>query len=420
VDAEKNRRIDAQVSGLEKQAAALVVKAGPAARLQSVRDELRALPAQMRKATAAVKKKMEKQLEQLRAEEKKLLEDRARRGWREDPPELAEIARLRSTAAALKKTKASPPEAVGIREGGVPGSNRERIGDAPIYIRGDHRKEGAVVPRRFPVIFAGEDQVPLGKRTPGSGRRELADWIASRANPLTARVMVNRVWQHLLGSGIVRTPDNFGMLGERPTHPELLDYLARRFSSDWSVKRLIREILLSAAYRQSSFGDASLLKADPENRLLGRASRKRLEYEALRDSILLVSGQLTFSREGATRRTLYEPVERGRANPARVMFDGADPLTIVPERASTTTTPQALFLMNSPLVSEAARKLAERLERDPELKDDGARVAHAYVRLLGRPPSDEEMRIGREYAARSSWARYLQVLLCTNEFLYLD
>jgi hypothetical protein len=421
VDAAKNQRIDAEVLGLEKRIAALEVKAGPAARLQQVRDQLRALPQQMRKATAAVKTKMQKQIEQLRAEEKQLLEDRSRHGWRDDPPELTEIARLRGQVAALEKTRPAPPVAIGIREGGVPGSNRERIGDAAVYIRGDHRKEGKVVPRRFPVILAGEDQVPLGRRTAGSGRRELAEWIASPDNPLTARVMVNRVWQHLFGTGLVRTPDNFGLLGERPTHPELLDYLAGRFvASGWSVKRLIREILLSSTYRQASFADAGLLRADPENRLLGRVSRKRLEYEALRDSILAVSGQLTHGREGPSRRTLYEPVERARMSPARAMFDGPDPLAIVPERAATTTTPQALFLMNNPFVLDAAKRLAERLQQDAGLKDDRSRVIHAYLRLLGRPPSAEETQIGLEYVARSSWAHYLQVLLCTNEFLYLD
>ncbi len=420
-DAERNRRIDEQAKGLEKQAAALEAKAGPAAQLYNVRARLRALPADLKKATGAKKKEMQKQLDQLRAEEKKLLADQAKRGWRADPPEVAEMARLRVQAVALEKTKAAPPPAIGIREGGVPGSNRERIGDVPIYIRGDHRKEGKVVPRRFPAILAGADQVPLGQRTSGSGRLELAEWIASPDNPLTARVMVNRLWQHLFGAGLVRTPDNFGRLGEAPTHPELLDHLAHRFvASGWSVKRLIREVMLSNTYQQTSFAAPALVKADPENRLLGRVARKRLEYEALRDSVLFVSGQLTHDRAGPARRTLYEPVERGRANAARAMFDGADPLTIVPERAATTTTPQALFLMNSPLASDAARRLAERLQREPALKDDRARVGRAYLLVLGRPPSAEETAIGLDYVARSSWNHYLQVLLCTNEFLYLD
>jgi hypothetical protein len=421
VDAEKKRRIDADVNRLQEQIAALEAKAGPAARLANVRTALKQLPADMSKATGTAKKEMEKRVAQLRADEKKLLEDQARHGWRDDPPELAAAARLRGQAAALEKAKAAPPVAIGIREGGVPGSNRERIGDAPIYVRGDHRQEGRVVPRRFPVILAGADQPPLGQRTRGSGRRELADWIASPDNPLTARVMSNRVWQRLFGQGLVRTPDNFGKLGEPPTHPELLDYLARQFvASGWSVKRLIRAVMLSSTYQQSSFTAPALLQSDPENRLLARVSRKRLEYEALRDSILFISGQLARDAVGAGRRTLYEPIERGRVNAPQAMFDGASPLGIVPVRAATTTTPQALFLMNSPLASDAASRLAERLHADARLTDDPARLTQAYLLLLGRPPSPEEAQIGLEYVARSSWAHYLQVLLCTNEFLYLD
>src|SRR5262249_2623338 len=156
-----------------------------------------------------------------------------------------------------------------------------------------------------------ETQVPLGEKTTGSGRLELASWIASPDNPLTARVMVNRVWLHLFGEGLARTPDNFGMLGERPTHPELLDYLTRSFiASGWSVKSPTGEIGLAGVYQKSSCADKALIRAAPETRLLGRMSRKRLEYEAIRDSILFVSGALP-------RRPLYEPIERGRIDPAR-------------------------------------------------------------------------------------------------------
>lgn len=421
-DADRNRRIDTEIGVVQKQIAALEAKAGPAARLANLRAEFKKLPADMSKATtAAVKKEVEKRFDQLRAEERKLLEDQARRGWRDDPPELADIVRLRAEVAALEMTKASPPAAIGIQEGGVPGSKRARIGDAPVYVRGDYRKEGPLIPRRFPVILAGADQVPVGQRTSGSGRRELADWIATADNPLTARVMVNRVWQHLFGQGLVRTPDNFGRLGEAPTHPELLDYLARRFvASAWSVKQLIREVMLSSAYQQSSFAAAALVKADPENRLIGRVSRKRLEYEALRDSILAVSGQLSSDARSAGRRTLYEPVTRGRVDAARAMFDGADPLGIVPERAATTTTPQALFLLNSPLVADAVQKLDARLQQECDSQDPVARVAQAYLLLFGRPPSRNETELGVEYVARNSWGHYLHVLLCTNEFLYLD
>jgi hypothetical protein len=220
---------------------------------------------------------------------------------------------------------------------------------------------------------------------------------------------------------LVRTPDNFGRLGEPPTHPELLDYLARQFvASGWSVKGLIRAVMLSSTYQQSSFADPRLLQSDPENRLLGRVSRNCLEYEALRDSILIVSGQLVRDTAAAGRRTLYEPIERGRVNAPRAMFDGADPLAIVPERTATTTTPQALFLINSSLVGDATKRLAARLQEDTFLTDDPARLTRAYLLLLGRPPSPEEVQIGVEYVARSNWGQYLQVLLCTNEFLYRD
>jgi len=256
----------------------------------------------------------------------------------------------------------------------------------------------------------------LGNRTTGSGRLELANWIAAPDNPLTARVMANRIWLHLFRNGLVRTPDNFGNLGEQPTHPELLDYLARRLlASGGSVKGLIRDIMLSSTYQQSSFAGPALLQADPENRLFGRMSRKRLEYEALRDSLLFVSGQLEHGR-----RTLYEPISRRQIDAARVMFDGADPAAILPERSTTTTTPQALFLINNPLVSKAAEQLAERLQKDAGLADSASRIERAYLTLLGRRPEPEELRIGLDFLSQDSLVNYLQLLFWTNEFTYLD
>ncbi len=420
-EAAKNLHIDQQVSRLGNDIARLEISAGPAARLQKVRDQLKEALPRLAKANGSDQKKLAQQIEQLRAEEKKLLADRRQKGWPERPPELAAIDKLRAATAALQKTKASPPLAIGIQEGGVPGSNQQKIGDAAIYIRGDHRKPGPVVPRRFPMILAGESQVPLGRRTVGSGRLELADWMADPNNPLTARVMVNRIWLHLFREGLVRTPDNFGMLGEPPTHPQLLDYLAQRFlASRGSVKGLIRDIVLSRAYQQSSGAGPAHIKADPENRLLGRMNRKRLEYEALRDSLLFASGQLgAAGGKNALARTLYEPVLRRRIDQTRMMFDGPDPLAIVPARSTTTTAPQALFLLNSPLVAEAAKRLAEHVQRD-SAPTNRSRIKKVYWRIVGRPPADEELRIGEEFLARSSWTNYLQVLFCTNEFSYLD
>lgn len=421
-NAVQNQVIDVKLKPLQERMAKLESKAGPAGQLWNVRKQLKELKPQVASAKASDRTKLQKQLDELRTLEKKLLEDRQRNGWPESFPELAEIVETQEKIKALKKSRITPPQVIGIQEGGVPGSNRERIGDATIYIRGDHRKEGAVAPRRFPVILAGENQIPLGRQTAGSGRLELSKWITSPRNPLTARVMVNRIWQHLFRDGLVRTPDNFGILGERPTHPELLDYLSRRFiASRGSVKQMIREIMLSNAYQQSSFAAPSLVKADPENRRLGRMNRKRLEYEVMRDSLLFLSGQLTYQRKGeASRRTIFEPILRRGIDPARSMFDGPDPHAIVADRSTTTTAPQALFLMNNALVAQAASKLGEAMQKDGALEGNLARIRNAYLRLFGRPPAPEEVRIGEQYLAGNTWSDYLQMLFCTNEFLYLD
>src|SRR2546429_83377 len=197
-----------------------------------------------------------------------------------------------------------------LQEGGVPESAHAGIHDAQVHIRGRYDRLGKPVPRRFPRVVAGENQPPI---TEGSGRLELAKWIASPTNPLTARVLVNRIWQHHFGEGLVRTPNNFGKLGEPPTHPELLDYLAHRFiQCGWSIKAMHRLIMLSAVYQQSSAPRAEMLRADAENRLLGRMNRRRLEAEPLRDSLLTVAGELDGALGGPAlreldnrRRTLY-------------------------------------------------------------------------------------------------------------------
>jgi hypothetical protein len=334
---------------------------------------------------------------------------------------MARITELRSRIAALQKQKAVPPLVMAAQEGGVPGSNREKIADAPVLLRGDFRREGNSVPRRFPVLLAGEQQPRI---TRGSGRLELARWVASPENPLTARVMANRVWQHLFGEGLVRSPGNFGRLGETPSHPELLDHLAKRFiDSGWSVKKLIREIMLTRAYQRSSFGATELLKADPANHLVGRMNRRRLTYESLRDSVLFVSGQLELTPARAPAgpvRTMFEPVERTKRNDTMAMFDGPDPKGIIPERADTTTAPQALFLLNNKLVLQAAERLAQWVKEQPSPKTDEARLDYVYRKLLGRPPSAQEEQLALKYIKRASWENFLQVLLCTNEFMYVD
>jgi len=301
----------------------------------------------------------------------------------------------------------------------------------PIHIRGSYTRLGAVVPRRLPAFFAGDMQSPI---TQGSGRRELAHWIASKANPLTARVIVNRVWQGHFGAGLVQTPNNFGMLSEPPSHPELLDWLAARFVEDgWSLKKLHRRILLSAAYQQSSAASPAQYAKDPENRWLGRFAARRLEAEAIRDSMLSVAGRLdptpggpATPEQNTLRRSLYVQTARWDRGSFAILFDAANPDASVEKRHVSTVAPQALFLLNHNFVLDAARQLAIRLAHDAP-NDDTARIQRAYQLLFARPASAEEVRIGREFLAQAgkagadaAWQDLAHVLLCSNEFVYLD
>jgi hypothetical protein len=406
-----NRKLDGQI---EELTATLLTVPG-AEKLEKLGREITALEARVKAAKAATEKaRLAKELAALKNEEKKATAAL-------EPAAAARRAELRGRIAALQNQKVAPPLVMVTQEVGVAGSNREKIADAPVLIRGDFRREGDIVPRRFPVILAGDKQPRI---TAGSGRLELARWIAGSNNPLTARVMVNRVWLHLFGEGLVRTPDNFGRLGEMPTHPELLDHLATHFiANGWSIKKLIREVVLSDAYRQSSFGGPALLKPDPDNRLVGRMNRKRLTYESLRDSLLLVSGQLSLTADppaGHPARTMFESLERRRGDDMRTLFDGPDPKGIVPDRPDTTTAPQALFMLNNQLVLQAAESIAADVAKDPALQTDAARLDRVYRKLIGRPPSARESELARAYLANASWANFLQVLLCTNEFIYVD
>jgi hypothetical protein len=410
-DDAKNRTLDGQIKELTP---ALLAVPG-AEKLEALAREAESLEAKLKAAKAATDKaKLEKELAALRDAEKKAAAAL-------DADATARVAGLRGRIAELKKQKVVPPQAAAAQDGGVPGSNREKIADAPVLIRGDFRREGNVVPRRFPVILAGEPQPRIAA---GSGRLELARWVTSRDNPLTARVMANRVWLHLFGEGLVRTPDNFGRLGEKPTHPELLDHLAARLvDNGWSVKKTVREVMLTRAYQQASAGGPALVKADPDNRLVGRMNRKRLTYESLRDSLLLVGGQLSLAPEpvaGRPVRTMFAPIERRGGDDMRAMFDGPDPKGIVADRADTTTAPQALFMLNNKLVLQAAEGVAATVAKDPALKSDTAKLDRAYRALVGRPPTAREEELALAYLKRGSWAGYFQVLLCTNEFIYVD
>ena len=280
--------------------------------------------------------------------------------------------------------------------------------DSPIFIRGEAENKGPVVPRRFLEILSGPVRPAF---TNGSGRFELAAGIASPANPLTPRVIVNRVWQHHFGEGFVPTPDDLGTQSEPPSHPELLDYLASRFVAEgWSLKKLHRLILLSSVYQESSANNEHYAALDPHNRLLWRANIRRLELEAVRDSILAIGGSLDRTVGGrpvrlntvpySTRRTVYGYIDRQNLPEIYTQFDFANPDAATGKRYDTLVPQQALFLMNSPLVIEQARRLVERADFG-KLSDDEARVRFLYNHIYQREPTVTELHIGLGFIAGS-------------------
>jgi hypothetical protein len=352
----------------------------------------------------------------------------------------AEVARLSAELQRLKASVPPLPCAHGAQEGGLRYGLFPGIQDARIHVRGSYSRLGDRVPRRFPRSLAGGAQPPI---TAGSGRRELADWIASPKNPVTARVMVNRIWQHHFGEGIVRTPSNFGAMGTPPTHPELLDYLAQQFIvSGWSVKAMHRMILLSATYQQSSKVTGESLRLDPNNLLCGRMNRRQVEAEALRDSLLAVCGCLDMRPGGPAegdaqshRRMLYLRIARSDKSGLAAVFDGADASIQVEKRTTSTVAPQALLLMNSPLVVEKVGRLVQRPEV-ANLKKPEERIQALYGLLFGRRASVEEEKIGCRFIEAMTampapakagdatplgpWEAYAQALLMSNEFLFVD
>jgi hypothetical protein len=297
--------------------------------------------------------------------------------------------------------------------------------DVRIAIRGDAKTPGDVAPRQFLTALC---DVEARRFTKGSGRLELAEAIV--AHPLMARVMVNRIWQRHFGQGIVRSTSNFGQMGERPTHPELLDHLASRFiESGYSVKAIHREILLSQAYALSAAPNPANAEVDGDNRLLWRANvRSRLDMESLRDSVLAVAGNLDRTVGGPAkalsdtnfRRSVYLTVSRTRLDPTMALFDFPDPNGTAEERPLTIGPLQGLFFLNSKFIQSQARVLEKRLESDAGT-DAKARIARAYKLLFGRAPDSQELALGVEYVSsgQKDWAQYLQVLLGSAEFTSL-
>jgi hypothetical protein len=341
----------------------------------------------------------------------------------------AELARLRSERDELRRTLVPPDATHGAVEGGVPGSPHAGTHDVRVHVRGRYDRLGDLVPRRFPAVLAGDRQPPI---TQGSGRRELAEWLTDPKNPLTARVMVNRIWQHHCGAGIVRTPSNFGALGERPTHPELLDWLTSRFvESGWSVKAMHRLVMLSATYQQSSTPSAEALRRDPDNHLFSRQTRRRLTAEELRDSLLAVAGRLDRAPGGPAdrdfarpRRTVYQMTVRSDRSGFGPLFDAADPTAPVDRRTESTVAPQSLFLLNHPFVKEQARAVTSQILRD-SLSRQEDQIRRAYALLFGRLPAEQEVQVGQELlqsgnASERTWTEYCHMLLASNEFLYVD
>jgi hypothetical protein len=328
------------------------------------------------------------------------------------------------------------PLVPGLREGGIrvdvaKGKHGSQLvtEDAPkdlaVEIRGNPNRTAQNVPRRFPVLFTPERPREFSS---GSGRLELAQALLQESRNLVARVIVNRIWMGHFGIGLVNTPSDFGVQGERPTHPALLNDLALRFiENGWSMKWLHREIMLSAAYRQAS-GPAP--SEDPGLRFYSRFPRKRLEIEPWRDALLAVSGSLENTVGGPpvdlslptnNRRTVYGLVKRRELSDVLRLHDFPDPVTHSPARIATTTPLQQLFILNSPFIQQQSQAIAKRLAA--EKPDPAERIQRTYQLLYGRMPSAEERRLGETYLSGNSpsiWSEYLQVLIGANEFLFID
>ncbi len=287
-------------------------------------------------------------------------------------------------------------------------TDAEKPFDPYVFLRGKEDSKGEAVPRRFLGVLSCDERAPFAE---GSGRLELARAIASPDNPLTARVFVNRVWAHHFGKPLVATPSDFGLRSDPPTHPQLLDYLARRFMDEgWSIKNLHRMIVLSAAYRQASIDRADAIAADPENRLLWKQNRRRLDFESMRDTLLAMASALDFAQGGpavdmfnppfTSRRTLYGLVERQNLPSVFRSFDFATPDAHAPLRHETVVPQQALFLMNSPFTIEQARTFAARQELN-DCADSGARAALMFRLAYQRDPSPEETALAHDFLARA-------------------
>lgn len=362
------------------------------------------------------------------------------------PEDRKELAEKKAELAELKKSK---PKGTAKLAWAVSDKTSQDVGDAPMMIRGDPHKLGKKVTRGFITSIS---KAKPDIADDASGRLELANWIASPSNPLTARVIVNRIWQWHFGKGIVASASNFGHQGKTPTHPNLLDFLASQFIADgWSIKRLHRKIMLSNVYQLASTSSSrKAASADPTNKLYWRFDRRRLDAESIRDGVMYVAGTLDLSTPGAhpfpdimkTRftqhrpfqavysskaRTVYLMTQRLHKHPYLALFDGPDTNKSTAERNSSTVPLQALFLMNSSLIKTQSAAFGKRIQAAS--KDDGERVRFAYeaalVRSMDESDVAEAVKYVKDYAAVSgniddAWASFAKLLLVSNGFMYVD
>lgn len=321
----------------------------------------------------------------------------------------------------------APPRAMAV-------TDRDRIGQPVIFLRGDPGRRGDKVPRQF-VRVLNETEAPSYEK--GSGRLELAEDIIADDNPLTARVIANRVWMGHFDRPLVLTPGDFGVRSDPPTHPLLLDHLASYLKkNDWSLKKLHKHIMLSATYQQSSKDRPELRERDPENRLLWKMNRRRLTFEEMRDAMLAASGAMDDSLGGRAvkiledpyppRRTIYGFVDRQDLPNLYRAFDYPSPDATSPERSKTSVPQQALYLLNSPFVGRQAEKLTGSWADQAEIGDH-EKLSHLFHSILQRPPKPEEEKMFLEYITNaqksdnwSAWDSIAQVLLVSNEFMFVD
>ena len=360
-----------------------------------------------------------------------------------------EATAARAAAQEHSKSPLAIAQAYAVTEAG-------RIEDVRVQYKGDPAKTGPLVARRFPLALGGQTLSPEDST---SGRLSLANWIADRQNPLTARVMVNRIWLHHFGQGLVPTPNDFGKQGKPATHPELLDWLAQRFiESGWSMKAMHRLMMLSHTYQLAAIHDPATIPGDPANDLLSGFRRQRLDAESLRDALLMLGGNLDETMGGphpfppmtqwkftqhnpfkavydSRHRSVYLMTQRIQRHPYLAIFDGPDTSASTAYRQTSTTPLQALFLMNNPLVHEQAERIAQRVQKEADTQEE--RIDRAYQLLLSRPPDAEESAAAQEFFQRTivaleesgvpsqergdlAWRSYIRSLLMLNEFVYLD